>query len=301
MVTETDDIFLPFHSIICNVVQSISESYYCIPKPPTKDNFYLNLWHQCQFTGQEVFSDICHILGDFIRSLFDYVSFIHNIPMLDIFFRYLFYGDQRDACLIGFHMTRTEFKDFTKYTYPIAEKEVDLCAFINSSISICQRCATNEQNLPSDQPHVRNCELLRLLHPESVYTDLVVPSSWTFNTNPGRLAISSSEVSAMYEKSFLLATEFVYRDRQIPFYSVSISSDNNDELQYILMEFRSKTKGHRFSRWITRPNAVKVCNIDCIPCTCINLQFLLTVILFCYHLFYFVIISSIAAQWAMFW
>ena len=140
--------------------------------------------------------------------------------------------------------------------------------------------------MPSDQPHVRNCELLRLLHPESVYTDLVVPSSWTFNTNPGRLAISLSEVSAMYEKSFLLATEFVYRDRQIPFYSVSFSSDNNDELQYILMEFRSKTKGHRFSRWITRPNAVKVCNIDCIPCTCNNLQFLLTVILFRYHFQY---------------
>jgi len=140
LVTESDFLFMPFHSFIVSAVKFISDTFYLIPKPPNKDNFYFNLWHQCQFTRHELFSDMSLLLGDFICRLHDYLHFKHNIPMLDLLFHYLLFSDQVDACLIGSHMTRTEFNQFILMMHPIQDVDVDLCGYTpKSAITIKSR------------------------------------------------------------------------------------------------------------------------------------------------------------------
>ncbi len=94
----SDRLFPKFHRILLLAIQIISKAFHTLGKSTNSDNFHLTLSNQCQFNGNELFTNVMKQLGDFIHNLFDHMCFLDNIPMLDMLYQYLCISEQSYAC-----------------------------------------------------------------------------------------------------------------------------------------------------------------------------------------------------------
>jgi hypothetical protein len=82
-VNETDVLLSFFHRIVSSTVKTLLAAMYCEGNACYVSQYHLNKWHQCKFSGDELFPDVQHVFGNHsIGTLGDYIAFIGNIPMI---------------------------------------------------------------------------------------------------------------------------------------------------------------------------------------------------------------------------
>ncbi len=58
IVDEDDDLFIPFHLLMCTAIVSVLESYETTDNPFMAFNKQLLIWKRCSFTGSETWKGV---------------------------------------------------------------------------------------------------------------------------------------------------------------------------------------------------------------------------------------------------
>jgi hypothetical protein len=69
LVDEEDDLFVPFHLLICTAISSILESYEEQCNPFTLHNIELLIWMKCNFSGLESWNEVRKALQPYVSKI----------------------------------------------------------------------------------------------------------------------------------------------------------------------------------------------------------------------------------------
>jgi hypothetical protein len=123
IVNEQDFLFCRFHHYIVMAVDSIMDSYFCNKKLLVDEDYYLNLWSECHFLGNETFSQVKSCLSAHISDLVHYMDFINCLPMIEYFIKYNF-TDDKDICAVFFPMSLHCFLKFNSKCVVYIDMEI---------------------------------------------------------------------------------------------------------------------------------------------------------------------------------
>jgi hypothetical protein len=157
LVDEEDELFVPFHLLMCSAISVVMDSYEAQGNPFTLHNSELLIWKKCNFNGSETWSFVCEALRPYVTKLNQYIRFVMVIPSIKSFLKVLHFEDY-DRYIVSTLMSLECFMKYNMDIFCHYDLDVDVCGFTAHSLaSGCGRCEDNYNMMSSDKYHDSNC------------------------------------------------------------------------------------------------------------------------------------------------
>jgi hypothetical protein len=232
---------------------------YCEGNAYCVSQYHLNKWHQCKFSGGELFPDVQHAFGNHsIGTLGDYIAFIGNIPMITnlIVMRHF---SSVHCYIIMFFMTMDAFTEYINYNYYLfVDQLINICGFYPNSIHTCDCCANNANNVDSTKTHALDCPYYQSLFPEAQLGNIMPPDPYFLFRSVTSNMLCEDDIAEMYNSALADPVLTTGKKWTLPRAHMSTFKKVPNNNRYLLAEFRSNRDGTLFSKWLTRNEAVKV-------------------------------------------
>lgn len=251
IVDEDDDLFIPFHLLMCTAIVSVLESYETTDNPFMAFNKQLLIWKRCSFTGSETWKEVRCALGSNITNLHQYIRFVMVIPRMKSFLQVIAF-EQHDRYVVSLLMSLGCFVKYNLDTYCHYDLDVDICGFTAHSLaSGCGRCQDNYNMLESDKNHDKACSYYLKILPFSHEVQKVR------DEKAAEKELLQGAVIHMYETVIHKAEEgngcVVLPPPKIKYLSQRKKMDS-----FLLCEFSNEANNKLFHVWLNKVQAVNV-------------------------------------------
>ena len=236
----------------------ISEAMYCEGNPYSLSHFNLNSRHQCMFTSHENFHHVTLALGHLsISTINIYLTFIVCIPLVNnLFCAYSF--DSQNIFVICFMMALEAFQCYTLQNYVFYKDRISLCGYYSTTVTYGTCCADNDHNVDSNRKHTADCLSYQYVFLEVLPNNFMPPDPFYIFQYVSTIALDSNNINLMFHMAFTDCTWSIVSAGVIPKASLKsyVAVPKND--RYFIAKFHDETDGTLFSKWLSRPDAVKV-------------------------------------------
>jgi hypothetical protein len=173
LVDKDDDLFIPFHLLMCTAIASILEFHDSQENPFMMHNRSLLIWKCCTFTGSESWKVVQCALQNNVSVMYQYIHFVMLIQGMKSFIKVLGH-QERDRFMLSTLMSLDCFIKYNLDNFCHYDVDVDICGFTAHSLAMgCDRCEDNYNLLVSDKHHVYNCSYYLKIQPYSHYVQVV--------------------------------------------------------------------------------------------------------------------------------
>jgi hypothetical protein len=167
LLEEEDDLFVPFHLLICSAISSVLESYEASDNSFTLHNRELLIWKNFNFNGSELREEVKDALQPYEAQINQYIPLIMVIPGIKSFVKVIGCEENNRYMLC----TQMSLKTFMKYNLDIFchyDLDVDICGYTAHSLaSGCSSCEDNYNMFSSDKMHKKNCSYYNKILPNN--------------------------------------------------------------------------------------------------------------------------------------
>jgi hypothetical protein len=136
LLEEEDDLFVPFHLLLCSAISSVLESYEASDNSFTLHNRELLIWKNFSFNGSELWEEVKDALQPYEAQINQYIRLIMVIPGIKSFVKVIGCEENNRYMLC----TQMSVKTFMKYNLDIFchyDLDVDICGSICFLLTRC--------------------------------------------------------------------------------------------------------------------------------------------------------------------
>jgi hypothetical protein len=251
LLDEDDDLFIPFHLLMCTAIASVLESYEAEDNPFLSHNTQLLIWKRCDFKGGETWNEVCFRLSHYVTTLTQYIHFVMVIPGIKSFIRII----QCEEKKVYVFCTLMSIETFMKYNQDIFchyDLNVDVCGFTAHSLANgCSRCKDNYQMLPSNLQHDKDCSYFTKIQPNSSAVQQLI------DDKSREMGLLQAAVVTMYE-TVIQHAEDGNGFTMLPPPTMKYTTQRRRKNSFLLCEFSNVVNNTLFSVWLSKVETVNV-------------------------------------------
>lgn len=255
LLDEDDDLFVPFHLLMCTAIASVMESYEAEKNPFMTHKKQLLIWKRCSFHGSESWKVVRSALGNNVTTLHQYIRFVMIIPGMKTFLKVLG-QEEHDRFILCLLMSLDCFMKFNLDIFCHYDLDVDICGFTAHSLaSGCKRCEDNYNMLDSDKHHASDCSYYTKIQPYSHEVQKVRDEKAT------EKELLEGAVINMYQ-TIIRHAEEGNGCVVLPPPTIKYCSQRRQMDSFLLCDFCNVSNNDLFSVWLNKVQAVNVSASD---------------------------------------